>query len=258
MRRTELERLRPFSIPIIERYGNIDVVREDLIPGGTKSRFIHRFFDDVDEVVYASPRQGGAQTALALAAKKLGKQLTLFVAAAKNRHPRVELSKALGAKIIEVEMGFLNNVQLRAKRYADEQRLLRGRAVRNLGFGLVSSEAIAVIAQAAQQIPRPEQLWCAAGSGVLARGLAKAWFDVPRFIVQCGHKLTRDEAAGGTIIQCNKAYSYQERRLPPFPSDPTYERKAYFIMLEHVGKSRATFWNTAASAEEEEEKLAAP
>jgi 1-aminocyclopropane-1-carboxylate deaminase/D-cysteine desulfhydrase-like pyridoxal-dependent ACC family enzyme len=242
--------------PIIEEYGHILVVREDLIPGGTKARYVEALFADIDELVYASPTQGGAQTALARAARKLGKRLTLFVAASKNWHPRLVLSQQLGADIIEVKMGFLNNVQAQAARYSDSQKLLRGRRVRNLEFGLGSKTVIEAIASTARQIPRPNQLWCAAGSGTLARGLALAWPDVPRFVVQIGHKLTPTESAGGTVIVYPRKYAYQEPRKPPFPSDPTYERKAYFTMLERIANERATFWNTASSAKEELERIA--
>jgi hypothetical protein len=242
-----------YPVPVVDVFDGISVVREDLVPGGTKARYVDHLFVDIEEVVYASPTQGGAQTALALAARRLGKKLTLFVAESKNWHPRLVLSQQIGANIVEVKMGFLNNIQAKAKIYTQEQNLLRRRRVRNIEFGLGSNYVIEAIAATARQIPRPEQLWCAAGSGTLARGLARAWPDVPRFVVQIGHKLTPYEAAGGTVVIFPKKYAYQETRLPPFPSDPTYERKAYFTMMEYVAKfgGRATFWNTAGSAIEE-------
>jgi len=244
-----------FPLPIVQHFGHITVIREDLIPGGTKARFVDSMFEGVDELVYASPAQGGAQTALSLAARKLGKKLTLFVAAAERWHPRLELSKRLGANIVQVKMGFLTNVQAKARRYADDQRFLHSRRVRNLEFGLGSRLVVDSIAEAARQIPRPKQLWCSAGSGTLARGLAAAWPDVPRYVVQVGHKLTPGEAAYGHVVVFPHRYAWQEKRKPPFPSDPTYERKAYWTMLEHIGDEEATFWNTAPSAVEELERL---
>lgn len=243
------------SAPTVQQYGNITVVREDLIPGGTKARFVDAMFNDVDELVYASPAQGGAQTALALSARRLEKKLTLFVAAADEWHPRVLLSKRLGAVIVEVKLGFLSNVQAKARRYADDQRFMHNRRVRNLEFGLGSRIVVASIAAVARQIPTPKQLWCAAGSGTLARGLAEAWSNVPRFVVQVGHRLTPAEAAFGEVVIFPKKYAWQEKHEPPFPSDPTYERKAWRTMVERIGDSEATFWNTAASAVEETERL---
>lgn len=244
-----------FPSPIAERYGNITVIREDLIPGGTKARFVDSFFEDVEEVVYASPTQGGAQTALALAAYRLKKKLTLFVAASTNWHQRVELSKYLGAEIVEVPMGYLNNVQAKARLYTARCRMFYSRRILNLEFGFGTEEVIGRIADTARLIPEPKQLWCAAGSGTLCRGLALAWPNTPRFVVQCGHKLSPTEAAGATVVVYPKPYAYQEKSLPPFPSDPTYERKAYKTMMAHVGDEPATFWNTAASASEEIDRV---
>jgi hypothetical protein len=41
------------------------VVRDDLFPGGTKARFLGILFNGAEEVVYASPAEGGTQVALA-------------------------------------------------------------------------------------------------------------------------------------------------------------------------------------------------
>lgn len=43
-------------------HDGIAVVRDDLFLGGTKARFLPALFDGADEVVYASPAEGGAQT----------------------------------------------------------------------------------------------------------------------------------------------------------------------------------------------------
>jgi hypothetical protein len=239
------------AAPIVEQYGNISVVREDLVPGGTKARFVDYLFEGVDEVVYATPAQGGAQTALALAARRLGKRLTLFVAARKEQHPRIILSERIGACIVEVKLGYLSNVQAKARNYTEYGGFLGRSRVRNLQFGLNSPEAVKAIAAAAVQIPRPSQLWCSAGSGTLACGLAKAWPNVPRFVVSVGHKLIQADVGGGTIIVYPKPYGYEGAPELPFPSDPIYERKTYQIMLERVGGGSATFWNTAASVEDE-------
>ena len=51
--------------PIVTVHNGIHVVRDDLFLGGTKARFLPVLFDDAEEVVYASPCEGGAQTALA-------------------------------------------------------------------------------------------------------------------------------------------------------------------------------------------------
>jgi hypothetical protein len=64
------------------------VVRDDLFPGGTKARSLGFLFEGTDEVVYASPAEGGAQTALATIARQLGKRTTIFVARRAKPHRR--------------------------------------------------------------------------------------------------------------------------------------------------------------------------
>ena len=54
--------------PIVTVHNGIHVVRDDLFLGGTKARFLPVLFDDAEEVVYASPCEGGAQTADVLGA----------------------------------------------------------------------------------------------------------------------------------------------------------------------------------------------
>lgn len=243
-----------FNPPVVEQFDNVTVVREDLIPGGTKARFVEALFNGIEEMVYASPVQGGAQTALALAARRLGKKLTLFVAAREQQHPRVLLSKQLGAEIIEIKFGMLSNVRAQARAYANRYALRSKNRVYCLEFGLGTYQVVDAIAAAARQIPRPEQIWCAAGSGTLARGIALAWPDVPRFVVRVGHRF-RFDMPGSKIFVYPKSFDYTEERESPFPSDPTYERKAYRTMLDHIGDKRATFWNTAGSAHDEIERL---
>jgi len=87
-------------------FDDIRVVRDDLFPGGTKARFAGPLFDGADEVVYASPAEGGAQTALAIIAEQLGKRATVFVAKRQVPHARALMAKAHGAKVYQVSPGY--------------------------------------------------------------------------------------------------------------------------------------------------------
>lgn len=95
----------------------IAVVRDDLFPGGTKARFIAQVFDGVQEAVYASPPERGAQTAIATVARRLGKRATIFVAARTRPHPRTLEAARLGAKVVPISPGYLSVVQSRAREY---------------------------------------------------------------------------------------------------------------------------------------------
>ena len=104
--------------PITEVHGGIIVVRDDLYPGGTKARYLAALFDGADELVYASPAEGGAQFAIATVAAALKKKATIFVAKRAAPHPRSLQVKALGGTVVQVSPGYLSVVKARAKAYA--------------------------------------------------------------------------------------------------------------------------------------------
>src|SRR4051812_20142167 len=88
--------------PVIELHEGFNIVRDDVLPGGTKRRAIPVFFRaDIDEYVYASPVQGAAQLALALTAREHGKRATVFCAKRKTWHPNTVRVHELGAKVVE-------------------------------------------------------------------------------------------------------------------------------------------------------------
>src|SRR4051812_2080993 len=111
---TGMCRRTPLTPRIIVHDGVL-VVRDDLFPGGTKARFLDVMFNGADEVVYASPAEGGAQTALATVARHLGKLATIFVAHRAMPHPRTIGAAKLGAKIVSVTPGYLSVLQARAR-----------------------------------------------------------------------------------------------------------------------------------------------
>jgi len=84
--------------PVIKEHQGVIVVRDDFIPGGSKRRFVDRLFGNAAEVVYASPVYGGAQIAIAHAAREAGIKSTIFCAKRGNPHPRTIEAKKAGAK----------------------------------------------------------------------------------------------------------------------------------------------------------------
>jgi hypothetical protein len=108
--------------PVVTDHFGIRIVRDDLFPGGTKARFAGRLFDGADEVVYASPAEGGAQTALAIIAQQLEKRATIFVAKRQTPHARTLMAKSHGAKVYQVSPGYLSVVQARARAYCAATR----------------------------------------------------------------------------------------------------------------------------------------
>jgi histidinol-phosphate/aromatic aminotransferase/cobyric acid decarboxylase-like protein len=149
----------------------------------------------------------------------------------------------MGATVLQVSPGYLAVVAARAKAYC----LASGAHL--LPFGADTPEAIAIIADAARQIDvQPAEVWCAAGSGVLMRGLAQAWPKARRHAVQIGRTLSAADVAGATIHVFPKPYDFAFRGSAPFPSDPHYDAKAFEICAREHGRGLVLFWNVTGPA----------
>ena len=229
--------------PIVTIHSGIHVVRDDLFPGGTKARFLPVLFNDAEEVVYASPAEGGAQTALAHTAAALGKRATIFVAKRAKPHNRALEAKRVGAKVIQVSPGYLTVVQARAREYCKRT------GARLAPFGVNMPEAIEKIAEAARMTGlQPVEVWCAGGSGVLSRALAAAWPDARRHVVEVGRTLSSAEVLGATIHKAGLPFSKALAEKPPFPSCPHYDAKAWRICKARHGAGLVLFWNVTGPA----------
>jgi hypothetical protein len=225
--------------PVLEQHRGIFVVRDDLLPGGTKVRFLARLFALHDVVAYASPACGGAQLALAHAAHAARKQAVIFVAKRKVPHARTREAHAAGARVFQVPHGYLSNVQAKAKLYCADT------GAHLLQFGGESPEAIAAIAGVAAAVWSKhgpfDEVWCAAGSGVLTRGLQAGMPDARRFVaVQVGRSIER--AGRAEVLRYPLEFEAEERSPAPFPSCPNYDRKAWKMCAER-GRGRVLFWN---------------
>ncbi len=153
------------------------------------------------------------------------------------------MTKRLGAKIMQVSPGYLSTVQARAREYS------RQVGARLAPFGVDTPEAIEAIMAAARSIGiEPDEVWCASGSGVLARGLATAWPNARRHVVQVGRTLTANEVAGATIHIFPLPFGREATSKPPFPSDPHYDAKAWEHCAARKGAGHVLFWNVAGPA----------
>ena len=95
----------------------------------------------------------------------------------------------------------------------------------------------------------PDEVWCASGSGVLARALAKAWPKARRHVVQVGRRLEPNEVAGATIHVYPLPFGREAKSKPPFPSDPHYDAKAWEICRARKGAGKVIMWNVAGPAQ---------
>lgn len=231
--------------PVIEKHGKVLVVRDDLLPGGTKRRFSYRFFKSqphVKEWVYASPRFGYAQVAIAYACRDLGLKATIMIAKGKHHRLTTEAIE-VGANIIEVPMGFLTNTQYAAKKYVEKTS-----GAQLLPFGLDHPVIVDEISRIASSLPiKPKEVWSCISSGVLSRGLQKAWPDAKVYGVRVGHKTTNRERGRAELFYSK--YDFTEKckdnEKPPFPSSENYDAKVWSFIQEYASEG-ALFWNVGA------------
>lgn len=236
--------------PIVEAHGAVDVVRDDLIPGGTKRRYLSRLFDEHDEVVYASPAVGGAQLALAYAARAAGKRATIFVAKRAQPHARTLEARAVGARVFQVPHGYLSNLQAKAKAYVADV------GAHLMAFGGASEGALDAIAEAARAVWAVggpyDEVWCAAGSGVLVRGIQRGIASLPSGrtrapiyqAVQVGAEL--HDIGLAHVIPSGYPFEREIKAIaPPFPSCPNYDAKAWALVVAwpRIKGARVLFWN---------------
>ena len=227
--------------PIIKEYDGIKVVRDDLLNGGTKRRAFTIYVKskpEVDEFVYASPRQGYAQLSLAYACRDLGKKCTVTVPQG-ERYWLTNKAVEVGANIIEVPMGYLTNIQAKAKKYCFDN------GAHLIPFGGDHPVIIEAMTQTALSLNvNPTEVWTVMSSGVLSRGLQAAWPNAKVYGVRIGHNTTRIEQGRAETFKSDYKFHQEckEPERPPFPSSLTYDSKAWMFIKEHATKG-SLFWN---------------
>lgn len=221
--------------PIVEVISGIHVVRDDFIQGGTKRRFIDDYIAgaNANEFVYASPAYGGAQIALAHACREAGKRAVIFVAKRNELHARTKEAQGAGADIMEIPYGYLSNVQSKARLYCQQT------GAHLLPFGFDTPEASKAIADTARSIGDVfDEVWCVAGSGVLARALQASGIGIKYFTVSVGG----DADVGiATNIKHPLKFEQNARIKPPFPSCSNYDAKVWEYVRGRTGK--ILLWN---------------
>lgn len=225
--------------PTLTEHAGITVVRDDLIPGGTKARVLPGVLDAIGaglEVVYASPVYGYAQVALGHAAAATGRTATVFVARRKVPHPRTVEAAQAGAIVREVAPGYMSVCRARAREYAEAA------GATLLPFGLDVPAMTDALAQVARDLPvTPTEVWAAAGSGTLSRALQAAWPAASHHAVRVG---ADPDIASATLWVAPEPFERPARVLPPFPSCDNYDAKVWRFLTAHA-RPGALFWNVA-------------
>lgn len=228
----------------LEKVGALTVVRDDMIPGGSKQRVLAPIMERLrasgySEFVYGGPAEGYAQLALAHAAAEVGVQASYFVARRKIQHENTRRAAAAGCRIYEVDFGRLNVVKARAREYAKST----GAFLFPFGFSMPEYEQafIAEIKEALDGASYPE-VWCVAGSGLLTRCLQQALPDARHFAIRIG---SEPSVGIASLMVAPETFSEVARMNPPFPSAANYDAKAWQF-LSRMASPGALFWNVGA------------
>jgi ribosomal protein L21 len=224
-------------------YGNATVVRDDLLEGGSKTRFLDRLVQGAQEVVFGGPFCGGAPFALSVLGRKMGFKVTLFYAKRKQLHQRQLAALANGAQIYQVPFGYMTNVQAKARAYAEANGALF------LPFGFDVPEASTPFIEQMQAVGRQvgpvDEIWCATGSGMLARCLGRAFPSTPINGVAVGLKSRWEKQTMPPNVRIHAAgvpFAKTINDPCPFPCCANYDRKAWRFCVRY-GRGRVLFWN---------------
>jgi hypothetical protein len=220
--------------PVVQEIEGFFVVRDDLIPGGSKRRALRRMLQAGHEYVYGGPAFGYAQMSLAYAAKDVGAAATIFVAKRKDLHHRTKEAVKAGAKLVQVPHGYLSNVRAKARAYCCVTGAIE------IPFGCDCPSFLEAMSQVALSTKIfPKEVWSVSGSGALTRALQIAWPDAKFYAVQIGKP---PRAGKATIVKAPEAYEQDARKPPPFPSCSNYDAKAWQFIKDKAAKG-ALFWN---------------
>lgn len=243
--------MMPWELPIeVQEIGDWLIARDDLVPGGTKVRFLPALVEGATELVYGGPFCGGAAIALAVVGKYLKIPVTLFYAKRTTWHPRQLLAESYGAKLIAVPMGFQSHVTAVAKHYAEE----RGARYFPLGYDLPEAMTLllAHLYGLRSKIGQVSAIYSACSSGMLTEALAMTWPDAQVIGTCVGLKSkwgVRMFPPNVRLIEWPTILSKPVKAIaPPFNCCPYYEQKAWQTLQQDQPTGRVLFWNVLGDA----------
>lgn len=234
----------------------VQVVRDDLLPGGTKQRGLVPLLRSMPEREFIMPaaNDGLGQVALAYSAGLLGKSATIVVAARAKETKATALARKFRGKIIAVRPGYMTVRKARARAYTDSKNKARSKTARLFELGVNEPEfEQALLSELKMSLPKnfraPKRVWIAVGSGLLMRVLGKLWPDTILMGLEVGMRqsavdiLGKDRAKKSKIfIEGNYKFESATKDLPPWPSMPTYDGKLW-SWIKRYGRQGDLVWN---------------
>lgn len=247
--------------PLNTEQGNIFVVRDDLLRGGTKQRaaipFINALKEQgVDEVVYASPFSGYAQVAIAISSHSVNMKSTIFVEKDQTKqHPTFSLFSRKIKNIANLQIAMdLADAEIKAEKYC-----FGNVSRRKIPLGLNDEQFKQCLRQElAEQWELlckkivPERLWVSLGSGTLAEVLHPI---VSKTTILCCvdvHVLPETHPRIKKIKELNNVEIHSAPEIfikpalnpPEIPSNLFYDAKVWQFVNKKA-KNNDVWWNVA-------------
>lgn len=199
----------------------VHLIRDDLLPGGTKQRAAAAFSAvEESELVYAGYSEGAGAPAVAIIARSLGKRATIVV----NGWKRYAIRAIMFGAHAKFVHGNLDKVREEAAKYATDAGAYL------VPFGLSSPEVKAAMtsAIAASSAVTPQRIWLAGGSLTLYDSLRTLYPDAKFMLVQVGKRIWPDQIDSNTqLLVAREKYWEVAIDPPPFAANQYYEAKIW-------------------------------
>lgn len=229
----------PNPAPVIQQLDeHTIVVRDDLLPGGTKLRALDYLIGHdpdtahiTDWVYGSSPAHGYAQWALALVCQRYGKRVHLFMAerAESTRHRLQTLGLSVPSATYHwVPNGMLSVTEKRARDFVAESPDTR-RLIPIGGDVPSATQALMHVMQSLVLPWEPTHIWSVISSGTLSRALQGAYPSAVVYGVIVGHEPTPEQAGRALLWRSSYPFAAPVKAadMPPYPSVPEYDAKLW-------------------------------
>lgn len=208
------------------------VLRADLSSAGFKAFGAEKLVAECPQqtLVYVAPRVGHAPDAIAYLARLYGKKAVFFCpASARASGHQASLLSYPNVELRFVRVAAMPVLNSYAKRWAEEN----GAAF--LPFGLTNTPVVtAGMVRAGAAASRemggdPPAFFCAVSTGTMVRALQIAWPDAQAYGVAVARNVHDGEIGKAEVISHSLPFlkSLPPEELPPFPSTPNYDAKAW-------------------------------
>jgi len=227
----------------IEPLGDRFVLRDDLLPGGTKRRALTHLLKSIPQsrIAYAGTVLGHGALALAHACQDHGKTADIFIACADpDNDPMIarlrDTSATLHIEPPTAIMALFDKAQT-------WQASAHDTAILPPGFDMPEFSKAMQQALAGLDVSSFTGIWTVSVSGTLTRALQSCFPATPFKTVQVV-KSQGGLPAGVTLCTAPEKYHQPARTPPPYPACPYTDAKLWQFAAEQA-ESRALLWNTA-------------